>query len=279
MGAIVSERKAKIGEMTRRIGFSLGGDTIPLSTFIDAAQNLIGLLREVESAISGRQQLVWYISELRMGSTTVEIMPSLISDDAVDQSPAVISATLMGMAKIEREPDRPEFFTDAALARAKDIAGVLNGHVSKVLVFGSSEAVKPKQVRITQRVAANVDQLVGGTTTVWGGVEGTLETISIHGGSIFNVYDTINSQRVRCICSREMIDELAPHIGKRMMVCGEVRENAHGQAISVRVDSYRVLKARQELPQLDDIRGLLADNPINVEQLSHYLHEGDDALD
>ncbi len=256
---------------TRHIGLSLGGDAIPLSTFLDAAFNLAALLSELDVSISGSRNLEWVIAGLSLGSANLAVTPVPISEDALDQSPVIIASALKGMEIVEKSAEWPEHFTDGALLRAKRLVGIINGRVERLAVFGNPGEGGTKRVRVTQRVAANVDQLVGTSTVARGSVEGTLETLTIHGGTAFNVYDMITLRKIRCVCDRKTLEELASTLGKRVLVEGEVRYNVYGQPISIKVEQHRILPTADQLPQAKDIRGLFSKNKINTAELSEYL--------
>jgi hypothetical protein len=256
---------------TRRIGLSLGGDAIPLSTFLDAASSLGALLSELDVAISGSHNLDWVIADLSLGSANLAVTPVPISEEAIDRSPVIISSALNGMEVVEKAAEWPEHFTEEALLRAKKLVGLINGRVERIAIFGNPGERGTKRVRVTQRVAANVDQLIGTSTVARGSIEGTLETLTIHGGTAFNVYDMITLRKVRCICDRKTLDELASALGKRLLVEGDVRYNVYGQPISIRVEQHGILRTADQLPQAKDIRGLFSKQKINTAELSEYL--------
>lgn len=256
---------------TRRIGFTLGGDAIPFETFLEAGSRLSALLAEVDSAVSGSQTLEWVISDLRFASATVAVSSVPRSEEIIDQSPTIISSVLKGLETIERTAERPEYFTDEALLTAKRLVSLLNGKVERISIFGNVGVGSTGTVRATQRIAANVDQLLGIGTVAVGSVEGTLETVTIHGGTSFNIYDTITHRRVRCVCDRERLDELEGCLGSRVLVEGEIRYNVQGQPISIKVENHRVLRSVEELPQATDIRGLFSRNKIDTAKLSESL--------
>src|SRR5436190_18195731 len=110
---------------TRRIGLSLGGDTIPLSTFLDAASSLGALLSELDVAISGSRNLDWVIADLSLGRANLAVTPMPASEDALDRSPVVISFTLKGLEAVEIGAEWPEYFTEEALLKAKRLVSII----------------------------------------------------------------------------------------------------------------------------------------------------------
>lgn len=258
---------------TRSIGFSLVGEDIPLGTFINAAQKLSDLLSELDVEVSGSKNLDWSIVDLGVGSANLAVEPTLKQEDGIDYGDMIISSALSGLKLIEQEASRPEHFTDEALKKAKELVRIINGKVERIAVFGKTESTTPQRVRVTQRIAAHVDQLIGTNSVATGSVEGVLETLTIHGGPEFAVYDVIAARRVRCICDRDTLNQLLTHLEERLSVKGEVRFNIRGEPTSVKVESFRPL-GDKELPQAKDIRGLFSENKVDINEWSQYVRKG-----
>jgi hypothetical protein len=258
----------------KRIGLSLGGDAIPIETFIAAARSLRELLSELDISISGSRNLEWVISDLSVGSANLAVSPLLLTKNSLDCGTEIIASALTGIALIEKQAEWPEHFTDEALLKAREIVCLINGHVEKIAVFGNPGQGQTQRIPITQHTAANVDQLIGTNTFALGSVEGTLETLSIHGGASFNIYDLITLRRVRCLCDRETLDELSSdRLGQHLLVEGEVKYNFQGFPISIKVAKYRIFDPKKKLPQPKDIRGLFSKNKIDVDKLGEYLRQ------
>ena len=256
----------------RNIGLSLAGDDIPLEIFINAAGELSGLLSELEFAVSGARNLRWYISDLRMGSANLAIRPELQSRYGSDCADRIISAALSGLGTIEREPSRPDHFTDDALKRARALAVSVAPNKGSIAIFGGEGSMAPQQVLLTRRIVVNVDQLMGTTSVAVGSVEGALEALSIHGGVQFAIYDAITDRRIQCKCDRETLDQVIGYLGCRLSVSGEVRFNVQGEPTSIRVDSFSPL-GRGPLPQAKDMRGLFSDDQVDINEWSRYVRK------
>ena len=260
---------------TQRIGFSLMGDDIPLPAFLDASRILASLLAELDTAISGGQNLKWTIADLSRGSANLAIHPILKSADAIDQRELVISSALNGFLLIDRSAERPAYFTDEALKKAKEFSGVISSDIEGIAVFGNSGKGETQRIQITQRVAAHVDQLIGTSTVAIGSIEGTLETLNVHGRTSFIVYDLITGRRVDCRCDQETLEQLTipGNYRRRIVVTGEIHFNVQGLPMSMKVGSHRFLKDRSDLPQVGDIWGLFKDNPIDLKEWGKMVRE------
>lgn len=244
---------AVMGE--RKIALRLVGDVIPLSLFLSAAQNFYGLLKDLDTAISGKPTLMWNLSDLSLGSAVMEATPALIDEEVEDVSPVVIEAVVSGLEEIEHGAKRPTHFSDEALHSAKQLVETLGNGVSRIMVTGTVGS-KRKQVLVTQRIAASVNDLIGIQHLSMGSVEGTLEMISVHGGAFFNVYEFLHGKRVRCDFPKEMLESVKDALGKRVLVYGEIRSSARGQPLSVKAQRLRIFKEPSELPRVDDLVGL-----------------------
>ena len=256
----------------RNIGLSLTGNDVPLESFIGAAEKLAGLLSELELSLFGARHLDWYVADLRMGSANLAMRPKSAGREGSDFGNAIISAALSGLETIEREALRPEHFTDDALRRAKALVGSVDHEASRLIIFGDGGSMPTKQAPLTARLAVHVDQLIGPASVAVGSIEGAMEALSIHKGEEFAVYDTISDRRIRCLCDREMLNQVMAYLGSRMSVSGEVRFNVQGEPVSVKVASFLPL-GREPLPRAEDLRGLFSDDRIDVDEWSRYVRK------
>ena len=254
----------------RNIGLSLTGAHVPLKSFTSAADKLAGLLSELERSLSGARHLGWYVADLRMGSVDLAIRPKSTSQGSAEIGNTIISAALSGLETIEREARRPEHFTDDVLRKAKALAGSVDHETSRLTIFGDGGPMQ--RVPVTVRLAVHVDQLIGPASVAVGSVEGAMEALSIHNGEEFAVYDAITDRRIRCLCDREMLNQVMAYLGGRMSVSGEVRFDVQGEPVSVKVASFLPL-GHEPLPQAEDMRGLFSNDRIDVEEWSRYVRK------
>lgn len=248
------------------------GEDIPLWAFLDAAGKFSDLLSELDVAVSGSRNLDWSIIDLSVGSANLAVEPILRQANGIDQGSVIISSALSGLKLIEQEARRPDYFTDEALKKARELVRIINGKIERIAVFGKAESTTTQRIPVTQRMAVHVDQLIGTNSVAIGSVEGVLETLSVHKGPEFAIYDVIAARRIRCICDRGTLNQLLTHLEGRLSVKGEVRFNIRGEPTSVKVESFRPL-GDMELPQAKDIRGLFSKNKIDINEWSQYVRK------
>ena len=255
----------------QQVGFNLSGEAVPVRTFIAVAERLADLLKEVEVAVAGQQGLEWLISDLRTGSANLAIVPVAQTHTSADGADLIIAAVMEGLAEVEAAAQRPSHFTNEALRYAKSLANAANGDGNRLSIFGGGQA-EHRQVAISQRLAAHVDEIIGPASVALGSLEGRLEALTVHDAIAFSIYDSITNRRIMCRCNRETLDLAMKHFEKRVSVSGEIRFNARGEATSMKVDEVRPLRTGP-LPQAKDIRGLFSDYQIDGDEWSKFVRE------
>lgn len=241
--------------MRNEVEMVLKGEDIPLEGFGRSIDLLHDILADLDREVSGAKNLRWNVIRLKEASKGLATVPVFSAEDVEveDYRPSLINAFTYGMQIIEKESRRPPGFTDSALRNAKELTGLINGAVSEVLFQTWAEGHRVP-FRVTQHLAANVDELLGGDLSAWGSVEGRAETVTIHSGTYFNLYGGLGGPAVRCNCDRETLDQF--QVGDRLLVHGELRTTRRGEIKSVNVEGIRKLRSREELPQAANVRGL-----------------------
>jgi len=238
-----------------RLTIKLTTSTIhpPLEAFVEALRYSHEILRDLDASVSGKPQgsLQWRIADLRIDSAVATLEAEPLAEEA-DVGPSVVEAYANGLEQIEQTPTIPRYFTEDTLEKTKRLVGVLSGEVTKITV--TVPGMSP--VSVTQRVAANVDEMIGPQHEAMGSLEGTLETLSVHGRPYFTIYEVLTRRGIRCSFPDEMIDEAHRAFRNRVAVVGRIKYTKTGQPVSIAVEHLRVLRRSQQLPQAKDIEGI-----------------------
>lgn len=250
------------------IGLRLNGPNIAGEAFFDAGKSLLALLREVGRSVSSEQPIAWNLADLQRGSALVALCPPV---DAAENASHTIARTLSGLREVERAASRPEFFSDEALGSVRRLVTYMENGSAGLEVFSTGVHLEAPSVTITDRIAANLKELRRPGWRAIGSVRGTLEMMTIHGASMFAVYDEITGERIECRCPPDLMEEAAPLFGKRVLVRGEIVRDSKGRRL-VSTTSLRPLSTARS-PRAEDLRGLLADNPIDLEEWGRYVRE------
>ena len=113
-------------------------------------------------------------------------------------------------------------------------------------------------------MTAHVDEITGVSGHASGALEGRLETIAIHGQNVFTIYDPLRRRGMRCIFDTDTFDDIRGLLGHRVLVYGDIGYDKGGEPITIRVERFQLLRARDELPQPHDLRGIFAESAVTA---------------
>lgn len=251
-----------------RIGVSLGGAEISVEAFLTAVLSLTKLLSELDRSLSGAPRLDWQLAALREGSAEVALRPAARTGFSEDYAETVVFAALDGFDALDRKGTPPVPFSGGAL---RSVATLTRCGADPISVFAEGQERKTRRVEITPRIRENAKTLSETSSTTMGSVEGTLEALTIHGHNAFVVYRSLDNRRVECLCDGATLKKAVELLGRRVIATGEIRREGDLPA-SVRVTELSALgdgtPARPE-----DLRGLLRDDPIDINEWSRHVRE------
>lgn len=258
-------------ETVPTVSLRLDGDDISAEAFLEAARSLLDLLSEVGRSLSGREAISWRISGLSTGSANLALQPTPATDPA--HAGRTISSTVVGLAEMDTGGARPPHFSDKALRSATKLGRLASTDGAAVAVRASGGPAGERVQVLSGRLVEHGRQMLRRPSPLeYGSVEGTLEALTIHGQDAFSVYDAITGKRIECVCDRETLERAAEHLGKRVLVRGEIRRPGDGESKKVIVEGFRLLGIGP-LPQTEDVRGMFADDPVDIEEWSRYVRE------
>ncbi len=223
---------------------------VSAEAFILGANKLLKILIEVETALSDKDKamLDWEIHDLHKSSAAIEfaaISKELLPYSGYDVANKVIN----GLRLLEKEARRPKYFTDDALAAAKDLAFLVGKKTEKVTISSKNNVID-----LTLHVAANVNKILEPPTEENGTIEGTLKMLSTAKNWYFNVYDSVTGVAVSCYFDEELLLKAATSINRRVSVSGLISYNVEGYPKSIRqISEFTILPLDDELPTINDI--------------------------
>ena len=238
-----------------RLTIDIEGPRVTLGQLVDATTHFLELLRAVDREVTGAPQgaLNWVVDNIQGGSVHLGAAPIPVTPEVPpDMAHAVVLAVANGLSEIQEGPKRPPFFSDAALRHAKDLSRVVGGGVTALAVRMGTQ-----KIAVTQRIAAHVDELIGGKVASIGSVEGRLEMLSVHASPYFNVYEAISGRPVRCYFPPSLMDEVKLAFGKRVQVFGTIYSRRTGEPVDMRVEEIVAFPEEGDLPLPDDVEGIL----------------------
>jgi hypothetical protein len=210
--------------------------------FERAVGNAVALLREFDSAISGRSRgmLHWYIANLHSnGSLLVRFQPRVNPNIKLRQrisglESRVTGSFITGFDDLENKCETPPYLSEFGLQRAESLASAIGraGGPSAFRFTSSAMAVE-----VTSKTSENISKLLPIRRKAIGSVDGNLEAINIHKRPRFLVYHAITKKAVTCEFDEgEDMERVKEYLGRRVTVFGTLHKNVNGDTIRVAMD-------------------------------------------
>jgi hypothetical protein len=195
--------------------------------------------------------------------------------------PALIVGTLIDSIKqirgtgLRKPRPGPEHLDLPTLEAYRDLAGVLDKSVSKVLIKNTKQ-----RVTIDRTFKGEVVRIIGPDSMMLGSITGKLEKINLHNTTQFNIYPAIGPSHVVCDFSADLRQDVKSAIDEMVTVFGKLRYKKWSKfPYAVSVDRIKPHLPYGNLPTLADLRGISpnATGDLSSEEfVRHVRHEWKD---
>ena len=230
-----------------RLILSSPSGKIPLSSFSRAIGKLRLILEEIEERISnGEGHNIWAVTNLNMASPAdIQIEP-LEAKEFLDAEQSIKYA-IDGFSSLNRTPVRPAGFSDTALKRTREFAGLKDAKsLDEIkLLNGSNE------VSLTGHIIANVDDLIGPPPKdAIGSIRGKLDIINVHTGLQVGIFQDLDRKCIKAIIedeNDELLERAKSLLGKLIVATGEIKRNKFGIPREIRVQTIEPASERTDI--------------------------------
>jgi len=234
-------------------------EDVPARSFVQAAQNFLILLRDLDINISHRSQgsIRWVIGKLHKGSPAEFSYRAVIPTRGTDYGAEIIRDCFEGLESLSEGKRPPTAFRQRALTAARNLASV-RSHAGIKSVRMQSNG---RSMTITAKIVAGVDELLQQSFEAVGSIEGFLETFTVHDQRMFRVYDAIYNRGIECFFTPEVFQKVDKEIKLddlpvRVIVTGHVRSDPFGKPEAMKVSQMRVFPKESDLPTPSQMRGI-----------------------
>lgn len=247
--------KGSDNQPPKQLTLKIDGQHITADRFLKAVVSFVALINDVSESVTQERAAFKWVVSVEKGSAILHFRPE--PNRALARfTTSSMKAIGDGLDSLEKRAQRPRYWSDNALRKAKDLADVLDTHhgaIDHVSVKRNAESFQ-----ITRKMSANVDALIGAQYKSLGTIEGRLRTVTESGGVHFVVQDMITHNSVRCYIDEDSIEEYIGAFRKRVAVYGEIRYRKDGHPVSIAVHDFRILRESSDLPKAIDVKGILA---------------------
>jgi hypothetical protein len=220
-------------------------DFVPVDSFLTVVSSTLSILNEFGHISGAEAAFTWKVSAASLQSPlTLTIFSDAPNGDVI------VRECIGVFEQAEQSSDLPfARWNYKTLENAKRLVSVLNDGVSQVTFSAPGiPAISP-----TQRVAASIDYLLAPAFEDYGSFEGTLETLSVHGRTRFNIFDPVKGRAIACYFAADKLQEAHAAFNHRVMVSGTAKYNRIGHPVSVMVENIRTLEGGVEPSEFHDI--------------------------
>jgi hypothetical protein len=250
---------------------------IDLPEFWRATGNFLGLLQEVDSSVAGRKggNLQWRITTLKNDpAPLIGVTPRLLARRIVsDTSERVEQEIITNVASLTERGERNKFLSDAALTRVEKIARTTPGMGASAIYMGANESVK-LITTVTAKTLSQVQDLTNPKSVSFGTVVGNLDTISVHNGLEFRVWDEESKRPVRCFLHSKQKTQAMDLLGAKVLVTGMVKADRYGRPLSMQAETFDSVSVPGNLPTIEEMRGSIPDF-TGGRSLKEFLEDSD----
>jgi hypothetical protein len=236
------------------------GTTIELADFWRATGNFLGLLQEVDSSVAHRKNgnLRWRITTLRDTPSPLIGVTPFLRRALTDISEKVEREIITNIVSITERGERNNYLSDAALTRVEKLAKTAPKMGPSTIYTTSDESIKLTTV-VTVQTLNQVKDLTVPRSISFGTVTGNLDTISVHNGLEFRVWDEETKRPVRCYLDSSLRSRAMERLGMKVLVTGMVKADRYGRPLSMQVETFDLVSPPAELPTIEEMRGLIPD--------------------
>lgn len=264
--------------MAEQIFMQIGTGTVELQEFSIATQSFLGLLQEVDSSIAERKSgnLRWRLTTLKDSPTAlIGVTPSArkVRRAINDTSERVEREIITNVSSITDKGERNRFLSDAALLKVERIAK-MTSKIGESSIYTSTNERISLSTKVTVKTFDQVQELTNPRSISFGTLVGSLDTISVHNGLEFRVWDDDTKRPVRCAIDMKQRKKALAMLGVRVVVTGMMRADRHGRPLSMNVETFDRVGEPQSLPSIEEMRGLIPDFTGGL-SLKEFFEESD----
>jgi len=231
----------------------LGGDIAP-EEFLAAVRSFFGYVSEITEAQKGDGAEITWTVRVREGSSLIGVEPdSFVPSSRLSM---IYRQATHGLAAAGSGNFAKSGLSEKAVGHLKNLSDLAlkHGNGNKINLW-----VKKKPIPISGAISIKVQEDWDTNYHDFGVIEGRLEAIQDASGSIkIGIKDILFPRAIKCVVPEKMIDQVLNSFRRRVEVEGRIHYRKNGTPISIEADAFTVLPEDDELPDANDVRGIMA---------------------
>lgn len=217
-------------------------------------------LTETGRVVSEKASVYFKVVDLRHASPASIVLEAVSISVRENMAEAIIEKFFASLDDIERGI-APSGFDYEAFQAFKDMTTLLGKKkLTEIKVSPNGGASKSLEY-----LAHNVDQILGPDEYEIGSLTGMLEQINVHlNQNMFTIYPTTHHPKVRCVFTQTLRKDAIHAVGEYVRVTGRMKYKTKlrgAYPYEIAVEGLEVYPPEDELPTLDDLRGIIPSGP------------------
>ena len=244
-----------------------------MSDLISSLSYFLQILKDLDASISNnpRGSVKWEVVTLQQSDyRIVGVEPKLKKQREKRDFSGVVEEQLITNANmLITTGERNEFMPDRALTGIEKLA-TLTPRIGTSLIYTKAEAPDIKtQAPINEVTLNNVKQLTRAKYSAYGSIVGSLDSINVHKGNEFRVWDEKTNKPVTCKFRESDLEKVKSLLKQRAVVYGSLQSNSGGIPLRIEAERFDVLTKRR-VPTIEEISGLVDDFTCGL-SLKEYM--------
>lgn len=234
------------------------GRSVELPELVGAMGNFLGLLREVDSAVAQKKTgfLRWKVTALERDPSPLVGVTPLLQRNAVDDTGfRVEREVITNVVSLTDKGERSRYLSDAALSRVEKIAKTAT-KIGESTIYTSQTGNVALSTKVTVKTFDQVREMTSIKSVSYGTIVGSLDSIFVHRGKEFRVWDENIKRPVRCRFDMRQESRAKDLLGKRVIVTGMIQADRYGQPVAMTVESLDGAELGN-LPTIEEMVGLV----------------------
>jgi len=268
--------------MANELTITLSGNdgAVSVTALTEALENTIQVLRSLEAQYGLEETIRWEVVRASMQSPlTLTIAANVRAMKSRKASGQVLDTYVGGLRDVFAGAVRPPQFDDDSLEAVRKLATQVQREQTKLTI----QTTAANQLVLTDAdntLAQNVSRMIAETKGrspqsrhEVGTIEGNLEVVSTHQGDSFSVWEHLTGYKVECQATPSQLEQAKQLLRHRVAVLGRITYKGR-KPVSLKVESIRRLRAKDELPQPSTIGKINLTGGVASED---FVREGRDA--
>jgi len=247
--------------MSKTIFLRVGNtNDVTLPQLVSSLQNFLRLLQDFDASISRKSggSLKWEVTVLQKQSPAVIGVTPTPKPRMDDISEAVEAQVFTGYNELSERGQRTQYMSDSALQAIENISKFAK-KIGPSSIYVAANGQPKQEAVLTTETFRRVKELTDVRYVAFGSIIGKLEAISVHRSNEFRVWDEKTGKPVRCMFHADLEKDVTKLLRETVLVTGTINSNSAGSPVSVDVRDVGKRLAGDNLPTIDEMRGLVKD--------------------